>query len=359
MNANAKQAAVRDLDYCVDLAKNKFQVHAFGPHGERMLQKTLTRSAFEKFFGAASRARGRVVMEACASAHHWARYVEARGYQAKLVPAQFVAKHRIGNKTDGNDADAIYAAHRDQRVRPVPVKPVEQQDRCARHALRELLQNQRTACINHLRGLLAERGWVAAKGAGGAAAIRARVLAPADAEVSEALLELLASGIAHLDAIEARLTAIDRYLEAEANSCPIARRLDTTFGIGPITATAIAARIGGSVARYADSRQFAASIGLTAREHSSGQSRRLGAITKRGDPYLRRLLVQCAQSVVQNRERREDALCGVAQRLLEAGKRRNVVVVAIANRLARIIYAELKHGVDYQPNGRPASAHAT
>jgi transposase len=358
MHVNANIIAAPDRVYCVDLAKNTFQLHVFGPRGERLQRRTLTRSAFERFFADPQRPRGLVVMEACASAHHWARYVQARGHRAKLLPPQFVALHRIGNKTDGNDADAIYAAHCDPRVRAVPVKSIEQQDRCARHRTREQLQRERTACVNHMRGELAERGWIVAKGAAGEHAMRTRVHEPAEGEVTQALLELLALDLERLERIEQQLAQIDRYLEAEANTCPVARRLDTLFGVGAIISTAFAAETGGSVERYADARQFAASVGITAREDSSGQTRRLGPITKRGNPYLRKLLVQGAQSVVNHCQRRDDALCLLARRLLAAHKPRNVVVVAVANRMARIIYALIKHDTVYQPAGRPTLAAA-
>lgn len=360
MNTIAKTVSIQTssrwgLIYCVDLAKNKFQVHTFGPHGERLQQRTLTRGKFDALFSSAQTSRGLVVMEACASAHYWARRFERWGYSCKLVPPQFVAKHRVGNKTDGNDADAIFAAHRDTRVRPVPVKTLDQQDQCAWHRRRERLVSQRTQCINQARGFLAERGVIAAKGAGGFSELIATINDHVSDEVTPMLKNILSLIAQQIEQINAQISVIERQLKETLTISPVAQRLETIFGVGLITATAFAAETGGSVQRYADARQFAAGIGITPREESSGEKRRLGAITKRGNPYLRRLLVQGAQSIMQARDRREDALCQMARRLMNQRKPRNTVVVAIANRLARIVYAVIKHGENYCPDGRSSA----
>lgn len=342
--------------YCVDLAKNKFQVHVFSSGGERLQRHTLSRDRFDDYFADPKRVGAQVVMEACASSHHWARRFAQRGYHVKLVPAQFVAKQRMGNKNDGNDADGIYAVHSDPRVRAVPVKTLEQQDLCAQHRLRELLVSQRTQCINQARGLLAERGWVAARGEQGFADLLRRVASQAGGEVTPTLATTIALIATHIGHLDAQLAVIQTQLKAVAKLSPSARDIDSIHGVGCITATAFVAEYGERVERFADARQFAASIGITPREHSSGESRRFGAITKRGNPYLRRLLVQCAQSVVNACHRRDDAISLLARALLER-KRRNTVIVAIANRLARIIYAVIKHKQPYrsQPaHARPA-----
>lgn len=356
MKSNTKSLSLSGRVYCVDLAKNKFQVHTFGPHGERLHQRTLTRAKFDELLSMAKTPRGVLVMEACASAHYWARHFQRQGYRAVLLPAQFVAKHRVGNKTDGNDADAIYAAWRDERIRPVPVKSLEQQDQCAWHCRREMLVSQRTQCINQARGLLAERGVVAAKGQGGFTALLATIVDHSSAEVTPAVKHILRLIAEQIKMLEAQMVLIEEQLSGWVSASEVAQRLQGAFGIGLITASAFAAETGGNVERYANARQFAASIGITPAEHSSGEKRRLGAITKRGNPYLRRLLVQCAQVIVNWRERRDDALCQVARRLIHQHKRKTTVVVAIANRLARIIYALIKHGQDYCPSGRSIAA---
>lgn len=351
MHANASPSATPSLIYCVDLAKNTFQMHTYTAQGMRLKQHRLSRQRFMAFFSDAHQARGLVVMEACASAHFWSRWLIARGYRAKLIPPQFVAKHRVGNKTDRNDADAIFATHQDKRVRPVPVKSVEQQDACSWHRFRERLIGQRTALTNQARGLLAERGCIGAKGEGGFHTLMARIHEHPEAEVTQPLLHILEQIGQQIALIDEQLKTIERELEHQLTHSPVAQNLTSIFGVGPVTATAMAATTGGNVERFHDSRQFAASFGITAKEDSSGDQQRLGAITKRGNAYLRRLLVQCAQSAVNHCYRRDDALCLLARRLLDRGKRRNVVIIAIANRLARVIYALIKHGQPYHPSG--------
>lgn len=346
-----RTAITTDRVYCVDLAKNKFEVHVFSPTAERLQQRTLSRAKFDAFFADPAKAGGLVVMEACGSSHHWSRRLQARGYRTKLVPAQFVAKQRLGNKNDGNDADAIFAVHRDPRVRPVPVKSLEQQDLCAQHRVRELLVNQRTQYINQARGLLAERGCVAARGDAGFAALLDRVVSRPAEEITPTLVDLIGLIAEQIRGVTAQIAVIEARLRSALDASPVAQRIDSVFGVGGITATAFAGEFGNSVERFADARQFAASLGGTPSEHSSGEKRRLGAITKRGNPYLRKLLVQCAQSVLTASARRDDAICVLARRLLEQGKRRNTVIVAVANRLARIIYAVIKHRTGYHPSG--------
>lgn len=347
-----RSANLSDRTYCVDLAKNKFQVHVFSPSGERLQRLTLSRGKFDEFFAHPSRAGGLVVMEACASSHYWSRRLQARGYRTKLVPPQFVARQRQGNKNDGNDADAIFAVHRDARVKPVPVKSLEQQDLCAQHCARELLVCQRTQYINQARGLLAERGCVAARGDGGFAELLEQVAKKTTAEITPTLAALIHLLVEQIHAVNAQIAVLDACLEAALAASPVAQRVDSIFGVGYVTATAFAGEYGANLVRFADARQFAAGVGITPSEHSSGQTRRLGSITKRGNPYLRRLLVQCAQSILMHCAHRQDAICVFARRLLEQRKRRNTVIVAIANRLARIIYAVIKHDTAYQPGGR-------
>lgn len=348
MNRTANRS---DRTYCVDLAKNVIQVHGFSAQGECLERQRLTRSKFDACFAGAGRAGGLVVMEACASSHFWSRRLQSRGYRTKLVPPQFVAKQRLGNKNDGNDADAIFAVHRDARVRPVPVKSLAQQDLCAQHRVRELLVRQRTQCINQARGLLAERGCVAARGEGGFADLLERVAGHASEELTPTLVQLVGLLAAQLRALNARIAELDAQLEVALAQSPAAQRLDRIFSVGTITATAFVGEFGEDVSRFANARQFAAGVGITPSEHSSGDTRRLGTITKRGNPYLRRLLVQCAQTVVRHAAKRDDAICLFARRLLKKHKRRNTVVVAVANRLARIIYAVTRDQAPYHPGG--------
>lgn len=340
------------LVYSIDLAKSVFQVHTFGPHGERMARERLSRAKLAAKFSNPHTPRGTVVMEACGSSNYWGRWLAARGYGIHLVPPQFVAQRRIGNKNDGNDADTIHAVYGDPRVKPVPVKTVEQQDLAALHRMRERLVKQRTQCSNQIRGLLAERGVVERTGTGGLARLLQRLNQEALPQVTDTLRYAIATIVEQIDELNQHIKRIEAQLKASQRASVPSQQLRTIFGVGLITATACAAEYGSSVARFSDSRQFAASIGITTREHSSGEKRRQGAITKRGNPYLRRLLVQDANTIVNQCNRREDALCLLARRLFAAHKTRSVVIVAVANHLARIIYAVLKHRTPYCPQGR-------
>lgn len=339
--------------YCADLAKNKFQVHGYSASGHRQQRLTLSRSQFDKLFSSPPSGDCLVVMEACASSNYWCRRLLALGYRVKRVPAQFVDKQRIGNKTDGNDADAIFAVHQDQRVREVPVKTVAQQDLCAQHRLRELLVSQRTQLLNQARSLLAERGQIAPQGRKALEALIRLVCQEPSQEISAGLITLLEQITEQIGSVEAQIEKIEGRLNATSQASALIQQVQSIHGVGLITATAMVAEYGDNVSHFADARQFAASLGVTPSEHSSGQQRRLGGITRRGNPYLRTLLVQGAQSVLNHCQRREDALSQVARRLLES-KRRTVAVIAIANRLARIIYAVIKHNTVYR--ARPQRA---
>ncbi|WP_152976785.1 IS110 family transposase [Pseudomonas putida] len=345
---HASPVATRLPVHCVDLAKEKFQVHSFSHSGECLKRCTLTRAQFARRFSDPQLPRGLIVMEACASASYWCRRFEALGHRTRQLPAQFVARHRLGSKNDGNDADAIHATHCDLRVRTVPTKSLAQQDLAALHSARQLLVKQRLQLSNQVRGLLAERGCVAGKGERGFHELLSRAAARDEADVTEPLLAVIGLQLAVLRLVEAQLRTLDRQVEQLARQLPQAQLLTSIFGVGPLIATAFVAEHGAGVARYADARQFAASLGLTPREHSSGNTRRLGGITKWGDAYRRRLLIQGASSVVLHCQRHQDPLSDLAHRLLERHKPRNVVTTAVANRLARIIYAVLKHGEAYR-----------
>lgn len=352
MNTNAITGKLSERVYAVDLAKNVFQVHSFGPHGECVGEQRLSRRKFGAKFANPKTPRGVVVMEACSSSNYWGRLLAERGYRIHLVPPQFVAKRRIGNKNDGNDANTIYAVYRDRRVKPVPVKTLAQQDLASLHRVRERLVRQQTQCSNQVRGLLAERGVVEKAGREGFDALLRRLNQTDEPQVTDPLRYLIATVVEQLEQLKAHIQRIEAQLKEAHKHSAISQNLCTIFGVGLMISTCCAAEYGASVDRFADARQFAASIGITPSEHSSGEKQRHGAITRRGNPYLRWLLVQGAQSVVNNRNRREDALCLLARRLLAAHKTRNAVVVAIANRMARIIYAVIKHGEPYCPAGR-------
>jgi transposase len=336
---------------CVDLAKDKFQVHQFDRGGACVDARAMTRKQFMGLFVEPPKHACVAVMEACGGSHYWGRYLIERGFEAKLVPAQFVAKLRVGNKNDGNDADAIFAAHKNLRVKPVPVKSVEQQDQSGWHSVRKRLMTEKVACINQARGLMAERGVVVDKGDAGFRELMQALHQEPNAETSLSMLQILEMIRLQLQNIERDIDEVEVKLKAFLKASPVAKQIDSVLGIGLITATAVAADTGGCVDRFASGREFAASIGATPKEHSSGEKQHMGGITKRGKSYLRCLLTQGAQSIVNAAFRRDDAICLVARRMFEKGKHRNTVVSAVVNRMARIIWAVIKYGENYRPQG--------
>jgi len=333
--------------YAVDLAKNKFQVHGFDRRGERRLAKTLSRAGMLRFFDAHEVAGVEVVMEACASAHYWGRRLGALGYRVRLIPPQHVRAYVLGNKTDANDADAIYAVSRRKDIREVAVKTVGQQDALLVHSTRERLVQARTALVNQLRGVLAERGVVF----GRRIEVLRRELAlwldrPAEGEVTALLQQWVRERQAEWNALEEQIASCDRQMRQWYQATPACARLGEVEGIGVITATAVVASVGD--ARQFDSgRQFASWLGLTPRECSSGGKRHLGGITKRGDGYLRKLLIHGARAAVLTAKRKQDARSRWIKALVER-RGHNRAVVALANKNARILWALLTTGECYR-----------
>lgn len=370
----AKQKSVRARSlrgvagdtYCVDLSKHHFHVNRYRAHGELQASTALTRTKFELLVRDPQRASGTWVMEACAGSHHWGRVLMARGDKVKLLPAQFVALRRVGNKNDCNDAAAIHATHLDHRVRPVPVKTEAQQEDAAMHAMRRQLVGQRTATLNAIRGQLAERGLITSKGQAALWALLLLVLDGSLLPLQTRLREVLETAKLVVETLNTQLATLNRMVSQHAASSAAATLLMGAPGIGPITASAVATEHAQGVARFEDSRQFAASFGLAPGEHSSGGKPKPIGITRRGNVYLRTLLVQGAQTVLNQacpkpkpctaalgdsqRPPADHDLHELAQRLTASGKRRAVIVCALANRMARIMYALLKHGEVYRPH---------
>jgi transposase len=317
------------------------------------------------------------VMEACGGAHHWGRLLIAQGDHAKRVPPQFVAKQRVGNKNDSNDAAAIFAVHLDTRVNPVPVKSEAQQAQLAVHAARQQLVKTRTAMSNPVRSVLTEHGHVTKKGAASLLALVDEVSAIDVASRWDRNVQVVIGCVrTMLTTLEQQIAALDQQIKQQPLASPQAERLMEAPGIGPITASAFAAEYAGGVKRFADARKFSASIGVTPGEHSSGGKTRLGAVTKRGNAYLRKLLVQGAHNLVTSACPKRNSKRAIQQQLhpeavkhddlhvfarnLRARKPRHVVVIAVANRMARMLYALLKSGCDYcgQRTKRPAAVRS-
>lgn len=330
--------------FAVDLAKRVFQVHGFTAIGEKVVVKRLRRAEFLPFF--AEHGGGcAVAMEACGSAHHWARELRGLGYDVKLIPAQFTAAFVIGNKRDASDADAIFEATRREQIRPVPIRSEEQQAIQALHRVRSRQVRSRTALMNQLRGLLAEFGYVFAGGAGSLS--RGVETVVEQGQLPWLMAEQLVELREEWRLLDERIRRVDRRLKELCERLEVCQRLCEIDGVGVLTATAIVARVD-DAGVFRGSRQFSAWLGLTPREHSSGERRHLGAMTRRGDTYLRTLIMHGARAVVHAARRRSDPRSRWIQELVA---RRGVhkAIGAVANKNARIIWALLQSGERYQP----------
>ena len=329
----------------LDLAKNIFQVHGSDLEGKVLVRRSLRRVEVLPFF--AKLAPCLVGMEACGTAHHWARELIKLGHAVKLMPPAYVKPYVKRGKTDAADAEAIAEAVTRPTMRFVAVKTVEQQAVLLLHKVRELLVRQRTMLINALRGHMAEFGIVAAQGPAGVKAVIARFRAEQGnwPELAKSAIRRL---VGQIEEVGEEVRKAEREIIAWCRSDIASRRLITIPGIGPITASAISAAVPDPTL-FRSGRQFAAWLGLTPRPHSSGGKERLGGISKQGDGGIRRLLVVGATSVIR-RAQQETPGKTWAKRLLER-KPARVVSVALANKMARIAWAVLTRGEIYRAAG--------
>lgn len=328
----------------LDLAKNVFQLHGVDARGRVVLRKRLSRSRLLGFF--ANLPRCVIGMEACGGAHYWARELAVLGHEVRLMPPSYVRPYVKRNKHDPADAEACCEAVTRPSMRFVPIKSVEQQSVLLLHRGRELLVRQRTQLVNALRGHLTEFGVVAAKGITKLDELLALVADPTDRRVPPLGREVLALLVAQLRDTERKIADLERRLVAWHRTNEVSRRLATIPGVGPITATALVATVG-DPAFFTSARHFAAWLGLTPRQHSSGNRVWQGGISKRGPGYLRRLLVQGAQSLRYWAKGR----AGAHQVWLDGLRERrpgNVVTVALANKTARIAWAVMVRGEPFR-----------
>lgn len=336
----------------VDLAKDVFELAFADGEGRVIERKRLTRRAFARAFE--NRTPLRIVMEACGSAHYWARRFQRQGHTVRLLPAGDVRPYVRGNKTDRNDAAGILEADRCGGIREVPVKTPEQQGIQAQHRLREHLKCERTATINLLRGVLREFGIVIAQGAARVPAQVRDALEDGDNELPMPLRHSLGEQLQRLVQLQADMQAIEQRLDDYARRDVAVQRYLRVPGVGLLTATALRAGAG-DLARFGSGRQLSAWLGLTPREHSSGQQRRLGRMTKRGDAYLRTLFVHGARAVLQGARlklQRGQPLNPLQTWALGVADKRghNKAACALANKLARRLWAMEHHG-------KPFDAH--
>lgn len=336
----------------LDLAKNVFQVHAVDAAGHVVVRKVLRRAQVLSFF--AKLPPCLIGMEACCTSHHWARELIALGHEVRLMPPAYVKPYVKRGKNDAADAEAICEAVTRPTMRFVPVKSREQQAALSMHRTRDLLVRQRTQLVNMIRGQLAEFGIDIPQGLERALTLARQVVDGETPDIPGYAAKMV--GILSRQALDThmQLREIDRKLAAWQRSNDVARRLTTIPGIGPIGATALAASVS-DPGLFRSGRQFAAWLGLTPRQNSSGGKERLGGITKMGDKYLRKLLVVGATALVrQIKHKPEKANAGYAALL--ARKPTRVATVAMANKMARIVWAIMTRGEVYQVSHVPVLA---
>lgn len=328
----------------LDIAKQVFQVHGIDAGGAVVVRRKLRRDDVAPFFKSLSPCL--IGLEACATGHHWARVLLALGHEVRLMPAAYVKPYVKRQKNDATDAEAICEAVTRPTMRFVPIKSAEQQSVLMLHRVREILIRQRTMLINALRGHLAEFGIVTRQGVAGVSMLVALV-----EDEDHDLIPLLARSallplIQQLREVHEKVGEMDRQIHAWHRSNELSRRLETIPGIGPITASAIVATVT-DASLFKSGRQLAAWLGLVPRQNSSGGKERLGRISKQGDPYIRRLLVVGAHAVLRFSRKGKAAPTLWAAELLSK-KPYTVVAVALANKMARIVWALMTTGKRFE-----------
>ena len=327
----------------LDIAKNVFQVHGIDAAEKVIVRKRLRRSRVLAFFKALPPCL--IGMEACATAHYWARELMKLGHKVRLMPAKDVKAYVKRNKNDAADAEAICEAVRRPTMRFVQVKSAAQQGQLMQHRTRDLLMRQRTQVINALRAHLAELGIVAAKGDKG---VKELLTILADEKDTRLPIDARASVIvlaAQLQALQTLIGSIEKRIKAQHRSNQASQRLETIPGIGVIGASAIAATVADPTV-FRSGRDFAAWIGLVPRQDSTGGKQKLGPISKQGDRYVRRILVVGAHSVLRRAKENPEKYPWLTQLL--ARRPFKVVAVALANKMARMAWALLAHGSTYR-----------
>ena len=335
----------------LDIAKNVFQVHGVDANEKVVVRKQLRRGQVLAFFAALAPCL--IGMEACATAHYWARELTKLGHKVRLMPAKDVKAYVKRNKNDAADAEAICEAVRRPTMRFVQIKSAEQQGQLMQHRTRDLLMRQRTQLINALRAHLAELGIVAAQGREGIQELLAIVADHKDQRIpidARASLMLLA---AQLQAVQTVIGLIEKRIMAQHRSNEASKGLETIPGIGVIGATAIAATVA-DPSVFRSGRDFAAWIGLVPRQDSTGGKQKLGPISKQGDQYLRRILVVGAHAVLRRAKQNPEKYPWLTQLL--ARRPFKLVAVALANKMARTAWALLAHGGTYRAPELAATA---
>jgi transposase len=335
----------------LDIAKRVFQAHGADAAGKAVLRRKLQRAEVLTFF--ATLPRCLVGIEACGTAHHWAREIKALGHDVRLMPASYVKPYVKRGKTDAADAEAICEAVTRPTMRFVPIKTVEQQAVLMLHRTRDLLVRQRTMLVNALRGHMAELGVIAPQGISRVGDLVAALLGEDETKLPKLARYALRGLVAELEALGNRVKEIERAILAWHKDNEAGRRLATIPGVGPITASAIVATVTDPT-HFHSARQFAAWIGLVPKQNSSGGKERQGGISKQGDQYLRRLLVLGATAVIRHARTKVTAETAWLRGVLDRRPVR-LASVAQANKTARVVWALLARGESYRA---PAAVQA-
>lgn len=334
----------------IDLAKQVFQLHGVDRQEKVVLRKQLRRAQVLNYFNKLSPCL--IGMEACGGAHYWARELQKQGHTVKLMAPQFVKPYVKSNKNDANDAEAICEAVARPTMRFVTIKTIAQQDIQALHRVRREQVKQRTAKVNQIRGLLAEYGLVIGRRVEVLRHALPSLLEDAENGLSADFRVLLEGLRQDLVALDERINALDKTIKTLANNTPAAKRLQQIPGIGPMIATALICAIGDGK-QFKRGRDMSAWLGLTPGQHSSGGKDRLLGISKRGDAYLRTLLIHGARSVLNVADKKDDPRSRWLQSLCSR-RNKNIAAVALANKNARIAWALLSKETDYLPEGESA-----
>lgn len=344
---------MKNTTIAIDLAKSIFEVGVSDRPGHIVANHRLSRSEIVAFM--AKQPNTTVVMEACSSAHYWGRTFQSFGHDVRLLPPLYVRPYVQRSKTDRADVKGMLEAWRNADIRPVPVKTESQQQLTALHRIRAGWMRTRTMRINSARGLLREFGIIFPLGAAALAGRVGELVEDADSGLSMPLRQVLHELVLDIGELENRIHLIQKELEAIAVQTPVIERLLTIPGIGLLTATALVGFIG-DVGRFPSGRHFAAYLGLTPLEHSSGLRRRLGRISKHGDAYLRTLLIHGARAVLVAAQRQSNPkglhLWGLQ---LQSRVGNNKAAVAIANKMARVVWAVWKSGKSFNPRPQDVS----
>lgn len=328
----------------IDLAKEVFQIHAVDARGNVVLKKKLRRKEMVTFF--ANLTPCLIGMEACSSSHYWARKLQAMGHQIKLMAPQFVKPYVKANKNDAADAEAICEAVTRPSMRFVGVKSIEQQTVLATHRVRSLLVAERTALVNQTRGLLGEFGVIAPNGLHNLKAYLPDILEDAENELTPDMRDLITMMSDRINSITEKLDELELKVKESNKRNDVISKLQKIPGIGPLTASAMIATIG-NFNEFKNGRELAAFLGVVPRQHSSGGKQNLLGISKRGDGYLRTLLIHGARSVIRYAEGKQEKNPWLVN--LIGRRNKNIAAVALANKNIRIIWAMMTKGTDFNP----------